>query len=83
MIGQLQPPNDWMEIGLIVAPQGLKGEMRVYPRNDSPERFEAPGERWLCSEGLAESQSVQLQRGYYILGKDLYVIKLANVDSHN
>jgi 16S rRNA processing protein RimM len=83
MTGQLQPPTDWMEIGLIVAPQGLKGEMRVYPHSDFPERFEEPGERWLYSEGLATPQSVQLQRGYYIPGKDLYVIKLANVENRN
>jgi 16S rRNA processing protein RimM len=83
MTGQLQPPADWMEIGLIVAPQGLKGEMRVYPHSDFPERFEVPGERWLYGEDLQEPQSVQLQRGFYIPGKDLYVIKLANVDNRN
>jgi 16S rRNA processing protein RimM len=83
MTGQLQPPTDWMEIGLIVAPQGLKGEMRVYPHSDFPERFEVPGERWLYGEDLQEPQSVQLQRGFYIPGKDLYVIKLANVDNRN
>jgi 16S rRNA processing protein RimM len=72
-----------MEIGLIVAPQGLNGELRVYPHSDFPERFEEPGERWLYSVGLAVPQSVQLQRGYYIPGKDLYVVKLANVDNRN
>jgi len=32
--------DDWLEIGRIVAPQGLNGELRVYPDTDFPERFE-------------------------------------------
>ena len=32
--------DDWIEIGKIVAPQGLDGEVRVYPDTDFPERFE-------------------------------------------
>jgi 16S rRNA processing protein RimM len=83
MTGQLQPPADWMEIGLIVAPQGLNGEMRVYPHSDFPERFEVPGERWLYGEDRQAPQSVKLQRGFYIPGKDLYVIKLAGVNNRN
>ncbi|PSO69461.1 MAG: ribosome maturation factor RimM, partial [Cyanobacteria bacterium QS_1_48_34] len=41
------PNSDkWLEIGTIVAPQGLEGELRVYPTTDFPERFEQPGVRW-------------------------------------
>jgi 16S rRNA processing protein RimM len=78
---KLTPPAGWMEIGTIVAPQGLKGEVRVYPHSDFPERFEVAGERWLYSTNQTEPESVQLQRGYYIPGKDLYVVKLAAIDS--
>ena len=39
--------DDWLEIGKIVSPQGLTGELRVYPNTDFPERFEEPGKRWL------------------------------------
>ncbi|MGB3200994.1 MAG: ribosome maturation factor RimM, partial [Nodosilinea sp.] len=41
------PTDDWVEIGRIVAPQGVKGEVRVYPSTDFPERFLEPGDRWL------------------------------------
>jgi 16S rRNA processing protein RimM len=38
--GQNKKSDAWLEIGTIVAPQGLKGELRVYPNSDFPERFE-------------------------------------------
>ena len=38
-----QTVTDWIEVGRIVAPQGLKGEVRVYPSSDFPERFFGTG----------------------------------------
>lgn len=75
--------EDWMEIGTIVAPQGLHGEMRVYPDSDFPERFEVPGKRWLLRTGEMKPQAVELVAGRYIEGKNLYVIKLGGVDNRN
>ncbi|MDZ7960014.1 MAG: ribosome maturation factor RimM [Aulosira sp. DedQUE10] len=75
--------DDWLEIGKIVAPQGLAGEMRVYPNTDFPERFEVPGKRWLLRAGEAEPQPIELLTGRYIEGKNLYVIKLAGVNNCN
>jgi 16S rRNA processing protein RimM len=71
--------DDWLEIGKIVAPQGLGGELRVYPTSDFPERFEVPGTRWLLSPGEREPQPVELLAGRYIEGKNLYVIQLEGV----
>jgi 16S rRNA processing protein RimM len=62
--------DDWIKIGRIVAAQGLKGELRVYPDSDFPERFEVPGDRWLL-----------LVSGRYLSGKGLYVINLAGINS--
>lgn len=75
--------DDWLDIGKIVAPQGLAGEMRVYPNTDFPERFEVAGKRWLLRPGATEPQPVELLEGRYIEGKNLYVIKLAGVNSRN
>lgn len=75
--------NDWLEIGKIVAPQGLAGELRVYPDSDFPERFEVPGKRWLLRPGQTEPQPIELLAGRYIEGKNLYVIKLAGVQNRN
>ncbi|CEJ45690.1 ribosome maturation factor RimM [Umezakia ovalisporum] len=75
--------DDWLEIGKIVAPQGLCGELRVYPESDFPERFEVPGTRWLWHPGHQEPQPVELLSGRYVEGKNLCVISLAGVENRN
>ena len=72
---------EWLEVGKITSPQGLKGELRVYPDSDFPERFIQAGKRWLQHPDTSAIKQVQLQRGRYIAGKNLYVIKLEDVDS--
>lgn len=69
----------WLGVGRIVAPQGLRGEMRVYPDSDFPERFLEPGPRWLRSPSGGDPQPVQLVRGRELVGKNLYVIQLESV----
>lgn len=75
--------SEWLEIGKIVAPQGLNGEIRVYPNTDFPERFEQPGQRWLMRPGATQPETVQLLSGQYIPGKNLYVVELAGVENRN
>lgn len=69
----------WLEIGRIVAPQGLQGEMRVYPDSDFPERFLEPGDRWLQKPGQTQPEKVHLVSGRYLAGKGLYIIRLKGV----
>ncbi|MEH1871065.1 ribosome maturation factor RimM [Nostoc sp.] len=73
--------DNWLEIGKIVSPQGLSGELRVYPVSDFPERFEVAGKRWLLRSGDTEPQPIELLTGRYISNKNLYVIKLAGVEN--
>jgi 16S rRNA processing protein RimM len=73
----------WLEIGKIVGGQGLKGELRVYPSTDFPERFEEPGTRWLLRPGASEPEAIELEFGRYVPGKGLYVIKLAGVQDRD
>jgi 16S rRNA processing protein RimM len=73
--------DDWIEIGTIVAPQGLKGELRVYPNSDFPERFEQRGQRWLQRSSDGEPQPIELLGGRFIPGKGIYAVKLAGVDT--
>ncbi|NER33325.1 MAG: ribosome maturation factor RimM [Oscillatoria sp. SIO1A7] len=75
--------SEWIEIGKIVSAQGLKGEMRVYPLTDFPERFLEPGQRWLLSEKQTEPQPVELLGGRYLSGKGLYVVTLAGVENRD
>ena len=72
-------PEGWLEVGKIVAAQGIQGEVRVYPETDFPERFEEPGQRWLLYPGQTEPQPVELVRGRDVPGKGLYVIQLAGI----
>jgi 16S rRNA processing protein RimM len=69
-----------LEVGRLVAPQGLHGEVRVLPLSDFPERFTSPGERWLRSRQGA-IRPVHLLAGRPLPGKELYVLRLAGVDS--
>ena len=74
------PETDWLEIGNIVAAQGLKGEVRIYPESDFPERFEQPGTRWLLRPNATQPEPIELERGRAIAGKGIYVVKLQGVD---
>lgn len=75
--------DNWIEIGKIVAPQGLDGKLRVYPETDFPERFEESGTRWILHPGGVEPQPIELLTGRYVEGKNLYVIQLAGVENRN
>ena len=66
-------------IGKIVAAQGMKGEVRVYPESDFPERFLVAGTRWLLRSHSKTPEPIQLVRGRYLDGKGLYVVQLAGV----
>ena len=39
--------DDWLPVGKVVGAQGLKGELRINPASEFPERFTEPGTRWL------------------------------------
>ncbi|NJL83197.1 MAG: ribosome maturation factor RimM [Chloroflexaceae bacterium] len=71
--------QDWLEIGTIVAAQGLGGEVRIYPNSDFPERFTKPGKRWLQLPNSSHLQAIALRQGRYLPGKNLYVVGLAGV----
>lgn len=75
--------SGWLEIGKIVAAQGLDGEVRVYPNSDFPERFVQPGKRWLLRPGETQPQPIELLGGRYIEGKGLYVVELAGVEDRS
>lgn len=79
----LEQGSGWLEIGKIIAPQGLNGEVRVYPDSDFPERFEQPGTRWLLCSSDQEPRSIELLSGRYLAGKNLYVVQFLGVENRN
>lgn len=71
--------DDWIEVGTVVGAQGMKGELKIYPSSDFPERFEEPGKRWLQNPQTQEIQEVELLAGRDIPGKNLYVLLIDRV----
>ncbi len=74
-------PDGWLEIGKIVSTQGLRGEVRVYPSSDFPERFLEPGVRWLLRPGASQPEEIQLAGGRFLDGKGLYVVRFTGVET--
>ncbi len=72
--------DEWLEIGQIVAAQGIKGLLRILPSTDFPARFEQPGQRWLQFDPKQPPRSVELLQGSQIPGKNLYVVQLAGIE---
>lgn len=73
--------ENWLEIGTIVAPQGLEGELRVLSVSDFPERFQKRGIRGIQGTQGGEIQEITLLRGRELPGKNIYVIKLEGVEN--
>lgn len=72
--------QEWLEIGTIVAAQGLRGEVRVYPSSDFPERFLEAGTRWLQNPQTKDIQEIALLGGRYLPGKNIYVVMLKTIE---
>ncbi|MCP9849523.1 ribosome maturation factor RimM [Cyanobium sp. Morenito 9A2] len=72
--------DEWLMVGKLVAAQGLRGELRVVPRSDFPERFTVPGPRWLRLKE-EEPRPVELLAGRQLPGKELFVVRLTGIDS--
>ena len=67
--------EDWLPVGKVVAVQGLKGELRVHPASEFPERFTEPGTRWLKARGQAPRE-IELKSGRQLPGKSVFVVRL-------
>jgi len=78
-IDQTQP-EELMVVGKVVGAQGLKGELRILPLSDFPERFTKPGERWL-QRRKDPARAIELLSGRQLPGKELFVVRFAGIDS--
>jgi len=80
--------QELLVVGRVVAAQGLRGELRVNPLSDFPERFTRPGRRWLRpAQGrrgeAALGTEVELLSGRQLPGKELFVIRLEGVNDRD
>ena len=74
--------DKWMSIGEIVAPQGVKGDIRVKPRSEFPERFTAPGKRWIQKTNELPTE-IKLKKGKLIPGKSIYVLSIEGISNRS
>ena len=70
-------------MGWIVGVQGLRGELRVKPSSEFPERFTKPGTRWLRGSNEEEPKEVRLKKGRKLPGKSVFVIRLEGIDTRD
>jgi 16S rRNA processing protein RimM len=75
-------PPELLEVGRLVAAQGLGGELRALPLSDFPERFTRPGPRWLRGR-QGPPQPVRLLAGRPLPGKDLFVLRFAGIEDRS
>ena len=78
----MKEKDKWMSIGEIVAPQGLKGEVRIKPSSDFPERFTKPGKRWIQKDNELPTE-IKLKKGTLIPGKSIFVLSLEGISSRS
>ncbi|HEY9737035.1 MAG TPA: ribosome maturation factor RimM [Trichocoleus sp.] len=71
--------EEWLEVGRIVGAQGLRGEVRIYPDSDFPERFLKPGKRWIRRAHTQALEELELVEGRYLAGKGLYVVQFKEI----
>lgn len=74
--------REWLVVGRVVSAQGLRGELRVLPRSEFPERFTQPGRRWLRHR-QEPPRPVQLLTGRQLPGRELYVVRFEGVGSRD
>jgi 16S rRNA processing protein RimM len=72
-----------MTIGYIVNPQGLKGDVRVFPETDFPARFLKPGPRWMKRKGSPTAEPIELVSGRFLDNKGLYVLHFEGIDDRD
>ncbi len=75
-------PEKWMSIGHFVAPQGLKGDIRIKPISDFPERFTKPGKRWI-QKNIELPTEIKLIKGALIPGKSIYILSIEGVSNRS
>lgn len=70
---------DYFELGQVLKPQGIKGEVKLQPYTDDLERFGALSHVYLKKGGAYERRNVQSARVY----REFAFVKIEGVDDRN
>jgi len=74
--------EEWLAVGMVVGAQGLRGELRINPASDFPERFTKPGPRWLQRKGTAP-QEMMLTSGRQLPGRSLFIVRFKGIENRS
>jgi len=74
--------ENWLVVGEITSPHGLRGRIHVKSLSDFEERFTKPGARWL-QRGKDKPIEYKLISGYRKPGKETFIISLEGINSRN
>ena len=74
--------NDtWMIVGKLVSPHGLRGEIKINPKSDFPERFTQPGKRWLQKTKGHSPYEIELLSGRKLPGKEVFIVRFEGINN--
>ena len=71
--------HEWLIVGLITSPQGIKGKIKVQSLSDFEERFTKPGKRWIQKENETPRE-LDLTHGCKKPGKETYIITFKEIN---
>ena len=74
--------NEWLVVGLIVSPHGIKGKIKVKSLSDFEERFTEPGKRWI-QKGNENPAELELTSGSKQPGKESFIISFKEINNRN
>lgn len=69
--------TEFLRIGVVTSPHGVRGEVRVYPTTDEISRFSEVGTLLLSKEGVRSLRTVESVKHL----KDMVVLKLSGIGS--
>ena len=70
--------DEWLIVGLITSPQGIKGKIKVQSLSDFEERFTKPGKRWIQKD-KETPREFELTSGFKKPGKESFVITFKGI----
>ena len=73
--------NDWLRIGSVIRPHGVKGEVKVYPTTDDLTRFSTVGYVYLQRGKAKEASRHEIESVKYQNG--IVIVKLSGVSDMN
>ena len=71
--------NDYLRVGVITAPHGVRGEVKVFPTTDEPERFEDLKSVWLYNGKSYVSLDIESVKFF----KNMVILKIKQIPDRN